>query len=278
LQLLVKWLGIGLHLAVALYLSAFCVLALMQRSMLYQPHIGLVTPAQAGLSGVETLQIKSADAETLEAWFAAPKDARFPLILYFHGNGGALYDRHLRFRALTQHGFGLLAVSYRGYGASTGAPTQAGILQDAEAAYAEARRRGFTPDRIVLMGESLGSGVATQIASRREAAALVLDSPYDSLLDVASAHFTIFPVGLVLQDTYRSDEVIGAVHIPVLMAHGDADPVIPFASAQRLFARANEPKQFIPVAGGGHLVLGLPEVLPRVIAWIDAIATRGPAP
>jgi fermentation-respiration switch protein FrsA (DUF1100 family) len=278
LQAFAKWVVGVLATLGALYVAAFCALAVMQRSILYQPRIGLVTPAQAGLSGIETLQIKSGEAETLEAWFAAPKDARFPLILYFHGNGGALYDRHPRFRALTQHGFGLLAVSYRGYGASTGVPTQAGILQDAEAAYAEARRRGFTPDRIVLMGESLGSGVATQIAARREAAALVLDSPYDSLLDVASSHFTIFPVGLVLRDTYRSDEVIGAVHVPVLMAHGDADPVISFASAQRLFARANEPKQFIPVVGGGHLVLGLPEALPRVIAWIDTVATRGAAP
>lgn len=258
----------------ALYVAAFAGLAIMQRAFLYQPHVGLITPAQAGLSNIESLRLATDDGETLEAWFAAPRAARAPLILYLHGNGGALADRHQRFLAMTQHGYGLLAVSYRGYGASTGSPTEAGILRDAETAYAEALRRGFSPARLVIMGESLGAGVAALLASRHAAAALVLDSPYFSMLDVAAAHFPMFPVALVLRDAYRADEAIGTVHMPVLMAAGAADPVIPLASAQRLFARANEPKHFITAADGGHLVLGRADVLPRVFAFIDALFSR----
>jgi pimeloyl-ACP methyl ester carboxylesterase len=120
------------------------------------------------------------------------------------------------------------------------------------------------------MGESLGTGVATIIASRHEAAALVLDAPYFSALDVAGDRYPIFPVGLVMRDTFRSDLAIADVHMPVLMMHGEEDSIIPIASGRKLFELAHEPKQFIAVPGAGHLVMGLDGVYPRVKAFIDA--------
>ena len=220
------------------------------------------------MSGVEDLRLTTVDGETLVAWYVPAKDGH-PLILYFHGNGGALVDRIPRFRALAASGYGFLAIAYRGYGGSTGSPTQKGLMEDGETAYLEARARGYDGDRIVLIGESLGTGVAIALAATREAAALVLDSPFSSAVEVAAAHYAIFPVNWLMFDRFRSDLAIGDVHIPMLVIHGDKDDVIPISLARRLFELANEPKTFMQVSGGKHLALGLAEVFPRVCAWID---------
>jgi uncharacterized protein len=253
----------------AIYALSVVGMAIFQRRFLYFPDRRLTHPDEAGISGIEELRLVTDDGETLVAWYLAPSDGH-PLILYFHGNGGALADRVLRFRQFASSGCGFLAVSYRGYGGSTGSPTQAGLMRDGEAAYREARARGYDGDHIVLMGESLGTGVATALAAAHEAAALVLDSPFSSAVDVAAAHYRMFPVRWLMLDQFRSDLAIRDVHIPVLIVHGNEDRVIPINLAQRLFERANEPKTFLSVAGGQHLVLGLPEVFARVREWIDA--------
>ena len=116
------------------------------------------------MSGVEELRLVTDDGETLVAWHVPPRERR-PLILYFHGNGGALVDRVPRFRVFAASGYGLLAVSYRGYGGSSGSPTQTGLMRDGESAYREARARDYESDHIVLMGESLGTGVAIALAA-----------------------------------------------------------------------------------------------------------------
>jgi uncharacterized protein len=259
----------------AIYVLAAACLAIFQRRLMYFPDRRLTHPAEAGMSGTEELRLKADDGKTLIAWHLPPRQGR-PLILYFHGNGGALADRVPRFRMFAASGYGFLAVSYRGYGGSAGSPTQIGLMRDGEAAYREAKHLGYSDDRIVLMGESLGTGIATVLAATRKAAALVLDSPFSSAADAAAAHYPIFPVRWFMIDQFRSDLAIRNVNIPVLIVHGDGDGVIPIALAKRLFERANEPKAFITVAGGGHLVLGLPEVFARVRVWIDGTAGLKP--
>jgi uncharacterized protein len=253
---------------VAIYFLTIVCMTIFQRRLQYFPDRRLVDPAQAGMDGVDALRLTTNDGETLVAWYVPAKDGH-PLILYFHGNGGALGDRIPRFRALTASGYGLLALSYRGYGGSTGSPTQRGLMEDGETAYLEARARGYDGDRIVLMGESLGTGVAIALAATHQAAALVLDSPYSSAVEVAAAHYPIFPVNWLMFDRFRSDLAIGDVHAPILIVHGDEDDVVPIRLARRLFELANEPKTFMQVSGGTHLVLGLAEVFTRVREWID---------
>jgi fermentation-respiration switch protein FrsA (DUF1100 family) len=251
---------------IAVGLTAF------QRRLQYFPDPRLTELAQTSLIGGEELRLATADGETLVAWHFPPKDGR-PLILYFHGNGGALVDRVPRFRMFTASGYGLLAVSYRGYGGSSGSPTQTGLIQDGEAAYREARARGYGGENIILMGASLGTGVAIALAAAHGAAALVLEAPYLSALDVAQTLYPIFPVRWLMLDQFRSDLAIRDVRVPVLMVHGEEDDVIPIGSARRLFELANEPKTFVSVPGGNHLVLGLANVFPRVCEWIDAKTT-----
>jgi fermentation-respiration switch protein FrsA (DUF1100 family) len=250
---------------VALYLLALAGMAIGQRRFLYFPSGRVQSPAGAGLAGGRDETIRTADGERLHAWYVPPRDGK-PLLLYFHGNGGSIAGRVDRFRVLTSTGNGLLAIDYRGYPGSTGSSTEAGLHRDADAAYAFARDQGIPPARLVIVGESLGTGVAVALAARSPCAAIVLDSPYSSIADVAAAQFWMFPVRLMLRDQFRSDRLVGQIKAPMLMVHGTVDPVIPLPFAEKLYTLAQEPKQFIRVEGAGHLAMG--DVLPQVLDWI----------
>jgi hypothetical protein len=253
-------------LLLALYLVALAALYIGQRRLQYFPNAREVAPAAVGLPNAERLHLKTADGETLLAWFVAPAPGR-PLILYFHGNAGGLDLRALRFAAFAAAGDGVLATEYRGYGGSTGSPSEAGLLNDGEAAWEEAARRGFAANRIVVMGESLGTGVAVALAARHDPGALVLDSPYSSTVDVAASLFPMFPVRALMRDTFRSDLRIAKARAPLLIVHGARDMTIPIRFARRLFELAPQPKEFFEVPGAGHLALGYR--IPETLAWID---------
>jgi uncharacterized protein len=261
----------ALILCLAIYLAALAGMAVFQRKLQYFPQLGEETPANAGLPQAQVVSLKTQDGETLVAWYVAPSPGK-PLILYFHGNGGGLDLRAKRFAALTAAGCGLLAVEYRGYGASTGTPSEKGLLLDGEAGYAEALALGASADGIVVMGESLGTGVAVPLAARHPVGALVLDSPFSSAEDVAASLYWMFPVRLLMRDRFRSDAAIGLVRAPILMVHGSNDQVTPLRLAEKLYALAPEPKRFIRVEGAKHLALGL--VLPDVLAWLDQVFRR----
>jgi hypothetical protein len=254
---------------VVVYFAALGALYALQRRLMYFPNAAEVAPASVGLPNAARRHLTTADGETLLAWFVAPAAGR-PLILYFHGNGGGLDLRGERFAALTAGGDGLLAVEYRGYGGSTGSPSEAGLIADGEATYAEALRLGFPPERLVLMGESLGTGVAVALAARRDAGAVVLDSPYASIAEVAAWRFPMFPVRALIKDAFPSDARIASVRAPLLVVHGSRDAVVPIRFGEKLFALAKSHKQFIRVEGAGHLALGLR--IPDVTAWIDRTA------
>ncbi len=224
-----------------------------QRRLMYFPETLRTAPAAAGLPQAEEVTLDTADGERIIAWHIAPKGDR-PIVIYFHGNAGSLRFRVERYRAITADGTGLLAVSYRGYGGSSGSPTEAGLLADAEAAYAFARAR-CAPEQIVLWGESLGSGVATALATKRSVARLVLESPFTSAADVGASVYWFLPVRLLMKDQFRSDRRIGQVRAPILILHGTDDAVVPLAFGERLFALANEPKRLVRFAGGGHIDL-----------------------
>ncbi len=224
-----------------------------QRRLMYFPETFRMPPAAAGLPQAQEVTLDTADGERIIAWHIPPRETK-PIVIYFHGNGGSLRIRVERFRAIIADGAGLLAVSYRGYGGSTGAPTENGLLADAETAYAFARAH-YTPEHIVLWGESLGSGVAIALATKRSVARLVLESPFTSAADIGASVYWFLPVRLLMKDQFRSDLRISQVRAPVLILHGTNDAVVPLAFGERLFALANEPKRFERIPGGGHVDL-----------------------
>ena len=254
-------------------------LALFQRRLQYLPDRRHTPIAHTGLPGGEELRLRTPDGEFLVAWHFPPKPGK-PTILYLHGAAGALVKRVPRLRLFVEGGFGVLAVSYRGYSGSTGRPSEAGLLRDAECAYREACAR-YGADRIIIVGTSLGSGVAVALAAGREAGGLVLLAPFLSAMDIAARRFPFLPVRWLMRDPFRSDLAIPCVRMPVLVIHGENDPIIPISSGKRLFGLANEPKTFISVPGGGHIVLSAKGVFADMCDWIDGVLTEkgfAPAP
>jgi uncharacterized protein len=246
-----KWLVIFALLG---YGAIVALLYVTQRAMQYFPERFRTTPAVAGLPEAQEVVLDTADGERVIVWHVPPR-ADKPVVLYFHGNGGSLRGRVDRFRALTADGTGLVALSYRGYGGSTGAPTEAGLINDALAAYAFTRAH-YPAERIVLWGESLGTGVAVALAAQQPVGHLILQSPFTSAADVGAQRYWFVPVGLLMKDQFRSDLRIGKVTAPVLVLQGERDTIVPMALAERLYGLINAPKRFVRFPGIGHNDLG----------------------
>jgi fermentation-respiration switch protein FrsA (DUF1100 family) len=246
LKLILVFLLVGYGALVALAYFA-------QRALMYFPDRARTPPAQAGLPEAEEVTIEAADGEKLIAWYVPAAKGK-PVVLYLHGNGGALVNRLNRFRGLIANGNGLLALSYRGYGGSSGSPSEAGLLADAAAAYAFAAAR-YPASRIVVFGESLGTGVAIWLAATSPVARVILQAPYTSIVELAAAAYSFLPVRLLLKDTYRSDERVGRVTAPMLIIHGERDRVVPIRYGERLYALIHAPKKFVRFPEGGHVDL-----------------------
>lgn len=242
-----KWL---LVVGVGGYLGLVGAMYLLQRSLMYFPDTTRRPPATVGLSQAEEVELKSQDGERLVAWHVAPRDGK-PVVMYFQGNGGGLDLRAHRFAKLAAEGLGILALNYRGYGGSSGRPTEEGLLRDAEAAYQFAAAR-YAPDRIVPWGESLGTGVAVALAATHPVARVLLESPFTSTADIAASIYWFIPVRLLMHDQFRSDERIAKVAAPVLVLHGARDMVIPIRFGERLYELIRAPKRFIRLAEAGH--------------------------
>lgn len=200
-------------------------------------------------AGVEERWITAEDGVRLHAWYAPPPQAA-PVLVWSHGNGGNIAGREEVLLALRARGLGVLAYDYRGYGRSGGRPTEAGVYRDGEAAYDSERARGTPATRIVCFGESLGGAVSIRLASERPCAGVALVSTFTTLGDVARTHYG--PLAVLAGTRFDSVGRIGKLAVPVFIAHGDRDEIVPFALGERLFAAAPEPKRFLRVAGAHH--------------------------
>jgi fermentation-respiration switch protein FrsA (DUF1100 family) len=232
------------------YVGVAAVLYFTQRSLMYFPETTRTTPAQAGLPRAEEVTLTTADGEHLVAWHVPPADGR-PVILYFHGNGGTLSYRVARFQKLTGDGIGLVGVEYRGYGGSTGSPSERGLIADAQAAYAFAAAR-YSVKQIVVWGESLGTGVAVALAAEKPVGRVILEAPFTSAFAVGAQRYWFLPVRLLMSDQFRSDERIQKVTAPLLILHGAKDQTVPYRMGERLFDLANKPKHIVRFLDGGH--------------------------
>ncbi len=257
------------------YLLAVLAACTFQRSLMYFPDRREIAPAASG-PAMQVIHLSTADHQTLVAWWLPPTAGK-PTLLYFAGNGDSLIGGSDRYRQIAAEGVGVLAVAYRGYSGSTGHPTEAGLHLDAEAAYAWLAAR-VPPAQIVIHGHSLGTGVAVALAVKHPAGALVLESPYTSATEVAERELPWAPVRLLMFDRFESAKLIGQVHMPVLIVHGDADDVIPFAMGQRLFALANQPKTFVRIAGGGHNDLADHGLYDAIWRFLGLPQTAAPQP
>jgi uncharacterized protein len=247
LLMALKWAAI---LALCLYVGVAAVLYVRQRSLMYFPETIHTTPAQAGLPEAAEVPLTASDGAHITAWYAAPQDGK-PVIVFFHGNSGALRDDVARFRKLIGAGIGLVALEYRGFGGNSGSPSEHGLIADGDAAYTFAAAR-YPVGRIVLWGQSLGSAVAVAVAATHPVGRLILEAPFTSAAAIASIRYWYLPVRLLMKDQFHSDRRIGKVKAPLLILHGVHDRVVPYAMGERMFDLANKPRHIVRFLDGGH--------------------------
>lgn len=238
----------------ALVITYAAVLALafvFQSRLVYFPEVGravTVTPLAYGLP-FEPHEIETEDGERLHAWWVPARDARGTALI-LHGNAGNISHRVDYLRMFHRLGYASLVIDYRGYGQSSGSPSEMGTYRDAEAAWRWLVSRGVAPKDIVIMGESLGGAVGAWLAARVTPRALVLASSFTSVPDLGAQVYPFLPVRLLSRFSYDTLGALRRVEAPVLVAHSRDDDIVPFSHGRALFAAAREPKQFLEMRGG----------------------------
>jgi fermentation-respiration switch protein FrsA (DUF1100 family) len=235
-----------------LLLLAGGVLLLLEKHLIYFPmRAHEVTPADLGLAH-EEVELRAEDGVRLHGWFLPMKGSRLT-VLVCHGNAGNVSHRLDRALLMQSRlGVDTLLFDYRGFGASEGRPDEEGTYRDARAAYRWLVARGIGPERVLLFGESLGSAVALQLALEVDARALVLESAFASVPEMARAVYPFLPLWPFVRTRYDNLAKVGRLRMPLLVLHGERDEVVPFAQGRRVFDAAPEPKRFFAIPGAGH--------------------------
>lgn len=249
-----------IRLLVALLIPVVAIVALLlffwagQRRLMYFP-LGAVPPiASLGLSDVEEVRFDTADGLRLSGWLFTRDEAdRSATVIVFHGNAGNRAHRVPLANALRRLGLQVLLFDYRGYGGNPGSPTEHGLEADAQAAREFLiNQRGVDSRRLIYFGESLGTGVAVNLASEHPPAALILRSPFTSMADVGQHHYPWLPVRLMLRDRYDSLARIPRIQTRLLVIAGERDSVVPAEFSRRLHEAAPQPKALVLIPGADH--------------------------
>jgi len=209
------------------------------------------TPAQAGLD-YQDLWIETTDGERLHGWLVKAA-SHAPLFLFFHGNAGNIGDRVENVALLVRAGISVLIFDYRGYGRSSGKPTEEGLYLDGRTVYDYAvGSLAYRPRDVVLFGRSLGAAVAAHLASRVEVAGVILESAFTNLKDLAWIHYPFIPGKFLVKRKFNVVEMVKKVKAPLLVIHGDRDSLVPLRMGERVYKQAPGPKEFYVIPGAGH--------------------------
>jgi hypothetical protein len=235
----------------AIYAVGLIATHYLQRKLIYAPDTERYDPKTLDLPGVEERILETPDGERIVAWYARARSGN-PTLLYFHGNAGSLETRQERVRKYVQRGFGIFMMTYRSYGGSTGTPSEKANVADAKLAYETLVRDGVKPQDIIIYGESLGTGIAVQVAGEKAAAGVILDAPYTSLVDVAEVHYPRLPARSFMTDRYETMRHLKRLTVPLLIVHGKEDRIVPLSMGQAVYAAASGPKEIVIFPGAGH--------------------------
>lgn len=237
-------------LLVVAYLAMVLLVYWGQSRLVYFPNKQLSnTPQMFGLD-YSSVSIATADGETLHGWWVPVRDAK-GTVLFFHGNAGNISHRINYLTMFSRLGYNTLLFDYRGYGQSSGTPSESGTYLDAQAAWQHlTETQMIAPEQIVLFGESLGGAIASWLAAREKPGLLALASAFTSVPDLATQIYPFLPVRWISRFEYNTLESLHSVTCPVFIAHSPQDEIVPFQHGQRLFQAASEPKYFLTLEGG----------------------------
>ena len=226
---------------IIIYSSVLILLFIFQRSLMYHPEENNYFGDQLKIKG-EKVKIKTSDNINLLGWFHKKDLKKFKTIVYFHGNAGNLENRIHKLNHFKDMDVNFLIIAWRGFSGNQGKPSEKGLYKDGNSAILWLKNLGLKDNDIVLYGESLGSGIATEIAQNNNFAGLVLETPFTSMIEAAKNFYPYIPVALLLKDKYDNQKKIKNINIPVLVMHGEADQIVPFWMGEKIFELANQPK------------------------------------
>ncbi len=242
------------------FLIIYCLLLaamfLFQRKLMYFPSTKLLEPQTYGVQA-QAITLPTVDGVELTAW-AMPAAKAMPTVLHMHGNAGNISDRHEVYSAYHAAGFGVLALEWRGYGTSKGSPSEEGFYTDARTAISYLKDQGLSESDIILYGESIGTGIAVQMATEITPKALLLEAPFTSLWKRAAEIHWYMPVKWMVWDKYDSLSKIETVKAPLLIFHNTGDKIVPYRHGQALFEAASEPKEIVTFESNQHVAFDRP--------------------
>ena len=241
---------------VSFYVLVLIVVFLFQRSLLYHPSVDNYLKDQVvhEPAEIEKIKITTKDKIDLVAWFYNKNLEKFKTILFFHGNAGSLENRTYKLNHFKDLNVNFLIIAWRGFSGNKGKPNEMGLYEDAKSAIKWLRTKGVNKKNIILYGESLGTGVAVQVAQNQNYAGVILEFPFTSMVNMGKKYYPFFPVSLLLKDKFESYKKINNISVPVLIMHGKVDKIVPYDMGKKMYEQANEPKFFYSQEYGDHMI------------------------
>ena len=257
--------------AAAIYLFVVIAIFIFQRHLEYFPYSApMDAPKDAGVPEMSPVHVTTTDGLDLVAWFAPPKKKNGDIVVLFHGNAGNIEMRSNKARLLLDHGYGVFLSEYRGFGGNPGDPSEQGLYEDGRAALKWLENKGYKKSQLVIYGESVGTGIAVQMALELQPKYLILEAPFTSAADVAKdAYHHLLPVDLLMHDRYDSIDKIAKIKTSLLIIHGTADSVVPTKFGIQLFKAASQPKRLLLVHDANHWNLYNYGAGERIADWLD---------
>lgn len=255
---------------VAGYILVLVAAFLFQRHLQYFPDKSSPgDPTRSDAPTMKEITVRTEDDLSLRAWFAPPKEKDGRIVVFYHGNGGYMAHRAIKAQYFLERGYGVYLCEYRGYGGNAGSPSEEGLYKDARSALKWLDGQGYSVAQLVLYGESLGSGVAVQMALEIQPPIMILESPFTSAVDVAKGAYPFLPVEYMMWDRYENLNKIGQIKTALLIVHGDEDNAVPHRLGKALYEAANHPKEFVSINGGAHNDLYEHHAGHVILEWLD---------
>ena len=230
-----------ISLIILVYLSVIIFLFFYQRNLLYHPNENNYSGNNLNFE-IEKVKIKTSDGIELLGWFHEKDLEKFKTIIFFHGNAGTLENRIYKLNRLKDLDVNFLIIAWRGFSGNKGKPTEKNLYEDGKSAVQWIKKFGVKNKNIILYGESLGTGIATEIAQNNDFAGVILETPFTSMADAASKFYPYIPVKLLLRDKYENLKKIKNIKSPILVMHGEVDQLVPFSMGEKIYKEANNPK------------------------------------
>ena len=265
-----NYIALILSIFVLIYILILISIYIFQRNLLYHPSENNYSGDKITVS-VEKIKIKTKDNIDLIAWYHKKNLNEYKTILFLHGNAGSLENRIHKINHFKDININFLIVAWRGFSGNKGKPTEDGLYEDARSSVRWLKAKGVDEKNLIIYGESLGTGIATEIAQNKNFAGVILESPFTSMIDAGKDKYPFLPVRFLLKDKYESDKKIKNIKSPILVMHGKIDNIVPFYMGKKIYELANNPKYSYFSEYDDHMMESYEKLLKALRDFFDSL-------